>query len=159
MIARRAWPRGTIECGEWRRVCRSRYDCRFRRTQLRVEGLEHTSGLLAARYAQIESLLFSQKDRVRIVLAIVTALAAILLPHGRHHPPPQRPAFSELHPLTEGQRLVVPGRSLVVAIIERASCRRRTGHLGHQGSGLVRGERAHSASEPEQPGEEAIEPS
>jgi len=41
-------------------------------------------------------------------VAIVAALAAILLRHRGHHPPPQRAAFGELHAVGDRHGLIVP---------------------------------------------------
>src|SRR5262245_17990814 len=84
-----------------------------------MKSLQHARGFLAARNAEIEPFLLLQKDDVRIVLAVIAALAAVLLSHRRHHPPPQRPAVGKFHALDERQRLVVPWRLPVVAVIER----------------------------------------
>src|SRR4029077_8510444 len=77
---------------------------------LRAEGLrppacrqaklsEHARGFFAAGYAEIEPLFGFGEQRVRIVLAMVAALAAILLSHRRHQPPRQRLAVGKLHAL------------------------------------------------------------
>ena len=83
------------------------------RADLAVQDLERAQRLLAARHAQIELRFLLGKDRVGVVLAIVTALAAILLAHGRHHAPAQRPAFGELQSLGKRHCLVVPRRAVV----------------------------------------------
>src|SRR5215469_11474171 len=64
-----------------------------------IKSFEHAGGLLAAWDAEIEPLLLLQEDDVRIVLAVIPALAAILLSHRSQHPPPQRPAVGKLHAL------------------------------------------------------------
>jgi hypothetical protein len=51
---------------------------------------------------------------IGIVLAIITALTAVLLPHRGHHAPPQWPAIGELHPLAERQGLIVPRGAVVL---------------------------------------------
>src|SRR6202011_4065803 len=79
--------------------------------EILMERLEHAGGFLAARDAQVEPFLFLQKDRVGIVLAVVAALAAVLLAHGGHQAPAQRPPLRELHALGERHE------------IGRASCR------------------------------------
>src|SRR5262252_827430 len=93
---------------------------RLRRREILGQLLEHAGGFLAAGHAQVQPLLLAQKDRVRIILAVIAALAAILLAHRRHHPPPQRTAVGELHALGERQGLVVPRRRPVVTIVEGA---------------------------------------
>ena len=52
---------------------------------------------------------FFQDDGVGVILAIVAALAAILLAHGRHETARQRPAFGELHALAKRHRRIMPG--------------------------------------------------
>ena len=121
---------------------------RGRRPLLRGERLEHARGVLAARGAEIEPRLLARREGVRITLAIIAALAAILLRHGRHHPSPQRSAFSELHARVEGQRLVVPGRLAVIGIgrlQERAA-------LGSNAIGVT------PLSTDRQAGEKSVEP-
>ena len=66
---------------------------RGRRAQLRVKRLEHAGGLLAARHAQVQPLLGLARYGLGIVLAIVAALPAVLLRHGGHQAPAQRPAL------------------------------------------------------------------
>src|SRR5215471_3111027 len=95
-----------------------RFAGRRRLVEFLIKSFEHAGGLLAARDAEIEPLLLLQEEDVRIVLAVIAALAAILLSHRRHHPPPQRPAVGKLHALGERQRLVVPRRLPVVAVID-----------------------------------------
>ena len=83
--------------------------------QLLRKRLQHARGVLAARRAEIEPRLLARGDRIRIVVAIVTALAAILLRHRRHHAPAQRAAFRQRHARVERQRLIVPRRFAIVA--------------------------------------------
>ena len=77
---------------------------------------QHARGFLAAGRAEIEPLLLREAMALRIILAIIAALAAILLRHRGHHAPPQRTAFRELHALGKRKRLIVPGRFAIVAI-------------------------------------------
>src|SRR5262249_53740747 len=86
--------------------CAGRFAGRRGLVEFLIKSFEHADGLLAARDAEIEPLLLLQEDDVRIVLAVIAALAAILLSHRRHHPTPQRTAFGELHALGERKRLV-----------------------------------------------------
>ena len=72
---------------------------------------EHPRGFLAAGDAEIEPCLALVRDRIRIVVAIIAALAAVLLRHRGHHPPPQRTAVGELHAVCDRHGLVVPGAS------------------------------------------------
>src|SRR5205085_10345230 len=60
-----------------------------------------------------------RKDCIRIILAVVTALPAILLSHRRHHPPAQRTIFGESHPFSYGQGWVMPGSIPCVPRIQR----------------------------------------
>src|SRR5262249_9222403 len=76
---------------------------------LLLERSEHPRVFFPAGDAEIEPRLALVGDRVRIIIAIVAALTAILLGHRRHHPPPQWAAFGKLHALGDRQRLVVPG--------------------------------------------------
>src|SRR5262245_39617646 len=122
-----------------------------------VKSFEHAGGLLAARDAEVEPPLLLQDDDVRIVLAVIAALAAILLSHRRHHPPPQRTAVGKLHAFGERQRLVVPRRLPVVAVIEWSldggdQSRHQRGVRLRREGGDAR------AVKPEKPGKEAIEP-
>ena len=121
-----------------------------RRVHLLVEFLEHAGGVFATRHAQVQPLFLLGKQRVRIVVAVVAALTAVLLRHRGHHAPPQRTAFRELHAVGKFQRLIVPGRFTVVAI-----ARRRT---RHQRGRLFRSERCHAPIERHQAGKETIEP-
>src|SRR5215471_8468782 len=122
-----------------------------------IKSFEHAGGLLAARDAEIEPLLLLQEEDVRIVLAVIAALAAILLSHRRHHPPPQRPAVGKLHALGERQRLVVPRRLPVVAVIKWSvgggdqSRHQRGVRLRREGGDAC-------AVKLEKPGKEAVEP-
>ena len=126
---------------------------RRRLAELLVERLQHAGGFLAARHAQVQPLFFLRDDEVRIVLAIVAALAAVLLRHRGHHLAPQRLAFGELHALGERHGLVVPRRLAVVGVAERV------GGAGHQRGVLLGRERGHArAVERDEAGEEAVQP-
>src|SRR5262249_22596967 len=105
----------------------------------------------------VQPFFVAQKDRVRIILAVVAALAAILLPHRRHHPPPQRTAVRELHALGEWQALVVPRRRAVIAVVEWAF-RRLLLHAGHHRCGSFRRQCGHGVIERQQAGEKAVKP-
>src|SRR6202044_3814355 len=87
--------------------------------------LEHARGVFAAGHAQVQPLLVFQDDGVGVILAIVAALAAILLAHGRHEPPPQRPALGELHAIADRHGGVMPRRLSIIVVVERAARRRR----------------------------------
>ncbi len=139
---------------------RRRFGGRRDGAELGVERLEHARGVFAAGHAQVQPLLVFQDDGVGVVLAIVAALAAILLAHGRHEPPPQRPAFGKLHALAERHGGIVPGRLPVVAVVERAARRRRARphDVVHQRRGLFGRQRVDAAVERQQAGEEAVEP-
>src|SRR5262249_4862835 len=120
--AGRALRRGR-RCRGRRLVCRRRGRReRWRRQAgvLLAELLERAQRVLAAGHAQVQPPLGLEKQRVGVVLAGVAALAAILLAHRGHHAPAQRPTVGELHALADRQRLVVPGRLAVVAVVERA---------------------------------------
>src|SRR5262249_26008697 len=123
-----------------------------------IKSLQHAGGFLAARNAEIEPFLLLQKDDVRIVLAVIATLAAILLSHRRHHPSPQRPAVGKFHAFGERQRLVVPWRLPVVAVIERPL--RGRDQPGHQRRVRLRrkGGDARSAKL-KKAGKKAVEPS
>jgi hypothetical protein len=82
-------------------------------------------------------------------MAVVTALAAILLRHRRHHPAPQRPPFGERHALRQRHGLVMPRRFAVIAVAG--------GFLHHRGA-LLRRQRRDGAIKRHQPGEESVQP-
>ncbi len=94
-----------------------------RLAELLVQRLQHPRGLLAAGDAEIEPRFALVRDRVRIVAAIIAALTAILLRHGRHHPSPHRSAFGQLHAICDRHGLVVPGRFAIVAVARRSQHR------------------------------------
>ena len=109
-------PAGTCGFSAGRRSVRRfrRGGRRGRGADLGVQRLQHAGGFLAARHAQVQPLFFLAEQRIRIVLAVVAALAAVLLAHRRHHAAGQRPALGELHALGERHGLVVPGRAVVL---------------------------------------------
>ncbi len=82
--------------------------------EILIERFEHAGGFLAARHAQVQAPFGARKQCVGIVLAVVTALAAVLLRHCRHHAPPQRLPFGEPHALGQLQRLIVPRRAVIL---------------------------------------------
>jgi hypothetical protein len=130
IIARAARFRG---CGTFnfsRRCCGRR---RHLTAEFLEQFFEHPVGFFAARYAEIEPLFGLQKQRVRIVFAIVTALAAILLRHCRHQLAAKRARFGKLHAVGHRHGLVVPWRFAVIAVVERA-----LGRIRHQAFGLIR---------------------
>jgi hypothetical protein len=113
-----------------------------------VQRLQHPGGFLAAGDAQIEARFGPVRNSVRIVVAIVAALAAILLRHRRHHAPAQRAALRKLHAIGDRHGLVVPGRLAVIAIAGRA--------LQNSGALLRRQWRRTACRQ--QAGKEAVEP-
>ena len=120
-----------------------------------MQFLEHAGGFLAARHAQVQPLFLAGKDRTRVILAVVAALAAILLRHRRHHLPAQRLGVGQLHALGQRQGLVVPGRAVVIVggspgVGSRARDERRR---------LLAGKRRDAkAIERHQAGKETVEP-
>ena len=86
---------------------------RRRSAELGIEILQHAGGVLAARHAQVQPLFLFGEQRIGVVLAVITALTAILLRHRRHHAARQRLAVGELHAVGERHRRVVPGRAVV----------------------------------------------
>lgn len=119
---------------------------RRRLVQLLVQRLQHPRGFLAAGDAEIEPCFATARDRLRIVVAIVAALPAILLRHRGHHLAAHGTAFGELHPVRNRHGLVVPWRFTVVAV---------TGL--HDGGTLLRRQRRGHIRR-QQPGKEAVEP-
>ncbi len=117
--------------GRWRCCSCGRLGGR-RLVQLLEELLEHPRRLLAAGGAEVEAGLALVGDGVGIVGAIVAALAAILLRHGRHHAAAERPALREVHTVGDPHRRIVPGRLAVVAVATR--CKHR-GILGRRERG------------------------
>src|SRR5205823_5662103 len=101
-------------------------------------------------------LLFSRDDEIRVVLAIVAALAAVLLRHRGHHAPSQGTARGERHAFRHWESLIVPGRLSIVAIIERPLGDRRNAR--HQGGTFFRRKRRHAVAETEIPREKAVQP-
>ncbi len=107
------------------------------------ERLQHAGGFLAAGHAEVQPLLGLLHDLVGVGLAGVAALAAILLRHGRHHAPAQRPALGHVHALGHLEGRVVPRRLVVFAArhrigeggIGRGGQRRRARALGRQEAG------------------------
>ena len=156
MVSCRCRRGGRVGSGYGRRRLGGRRDG----AEFGVERFEHARGVFAAGHAQVQPLFVFQDDGVGVILAIVAALAAILLAHGGHEPPPQRAAFGELHAVAERHGGVVPRRLPIVAIIKRAARRRRARphDVVHQRRGLFRRQRVDAAIERQQPGEEAIEP-
>ena len=80
-----------------------------------MQRLQHARGFLTARNTEIETRLGLGGDRFRIVVAIVSALTAILLGHRRHHAPAQRAAFREPHAIGNRHGLVMPRRLVILA--------------------------------------------
>ncbi len=144
IVARTAW----LGCDRRRRHGRRCRKGGRRFLQFLVQRLEHPRGFLAAGDAEIETRLGFAGNRLRIVVAIITALAAILLRHRRHHAPSQRAALRKLHTLGNRQGLVVPGRLAVVAI---------AGGTLKYGGALLRRQRCRTIGR-QQSGEEAVEP-
>ena len=147
IVARTAGLTGGDRRGHGRR--RGRAGRRRRRVlKFLVQRLEHARGFLAAGHAEIEARFALGCDRVGIVVAIIAALAAILLRHRGHHPPPQRAALGKLHAIGNRHGLVVPRRFAVIAVAGRAL---------QQGRALLRRQR-HRAVELQQPDQETVEP-
>ena len=140
----------------WRRLrrsgCRRQHGCGSNgRANFAVQRFERAQRLLAARHTQVELGFFVQRDGISVVLAIVAALPAILLAHGRHHPSPQRPAFGELHALVDRHCLIMPGSAVVFV--------RRSGSAGHQGRAVLRRKRRDAGvGQAECGGEKSVEP-
>ncbi len=110
-----------VPAGSLRLVRRSDYSVshlgcggRWRGADLGMQRLQHAGGFLAARHAQVQPFLFLGEQRIRIVLAVVAALAAVLLAHRRHHTAWQGPALGKLHALSEWHGLVMPRCAVVV---------------------------------------------
>ena len=156
IVARTARRGGRCSCSTGSRasVAGARRRSARRVAKLLVQRLEHAGGFLAAGHAEIQPLFLLRKDRVGIVLTVVAALAAVLLRHRRHHAAAQRPAFGELHALGERQRLVVPGRFVVIVVGRRAAGRSAGISAADCSgdSGVTPRRRARQA------GEEAVEP-
>ena len=130
--------------------------------ELGVQRLQHALRLLAAGHAEVEPLLLRKNQRIGVFLAGVAALAAVLLRHRRHQPPPERSALRQLHPLGERDGRIVPGRLAVIAV------GKRIGRLGQgrshgphrRGGGRKRGSaRSGHTVQAEQAGKEAVQPS
>src|SRR5437763_1487271 len=112
------------------------------------ELLQHAGGFLAARHAEIQPLLGLLHDLVGVGLAGVTALAAILLRHGGHHAPAQRPALGHLHALGHLDSRIVP-RRFVVAVRHRiGEGGIGSGRQGRRARGLGRHEAREEAVQP-----------
>ena len=119
-----------------------------------MQRLERAGGFFATGHAEIQPLFFSRNDGVRIVLAGVAALSAVLLSHRRHHPPAQRATVGELHAIRQSHRRVVPGR---VAVVVGRLCEWRD--AGQQDRTLFRRQHGDTAGlEPEIAREKAVEP-
>ena len=118
--------------------------------QLRRKRFQHPRRVLAAGRAKIEAHFILGDEHVRIGLAIVAALAAVLLRHGRHHATTQRPSLRERHARIERQRLVMPGRLAVVAIARRAGQNRGVGFRRQRrdGAAVRRGEASKETAQP-----------
>src|ERR1700704_2318009 len=122
-----------------------------------MERLEHAVRFLAAGYAEIQPLFLFREDGVRIVLAGVSALSAVLLSHCRHHPPPQRTTFGKLHPVIEWHGRVVP-RRIVIVFGGRARWRCKIEPVWQQSRRLFRRKRRDTVFERKQPREQTIQP-
>ena len=93
-------------------------------------------------------------QRVRVVFAVITALAAVLLRHGSHQPPRQPLAFGELHALGQRHRRIVPRGSVIRAVIigHRRGGRGAIKQPSQQLGGIGGGERRDALFQPEQSG-------
>ncbi len=107
---------------------------------------EHACGVFAAGHAEIEPLFRLGEQRVRIILAIIAALAAILLAHRRHHAGRQHFTFGKLHPFREYERRIVPGRIIGSVRRRRAGAARQA---GQEFAELLAGERRDALLQPE----------
>src|SRR3954453_4594072 len=114
-----------------------------------MKRLEHPRGFLAAGDTEIEARLGLGGDRFRIVLAIESALTAILRSHWRNHAPAQRAAFRQLHAIGNWQSLTMPWRLVMLAIGGRA-LQNRLALLRREGRRAIR--RQQSGEESVQPG-------
>ena len=123
---------------------------RRRRADLRSQRFQHAQRLLAARHAQIEPLLRLAGQRIGIVGAVVAALPAILLRHGRHQARRDRLAVGKPHAFVERHGGIMPGRGIVAG--ERRG--RRSSHIGWSGDA----DRAGHAAGRECGGKETGEP-
>ena len=83
---------------------------RQRGVELFGELLQRPKRLLAARRAEVQPLLLLEEKRVRVVGAVVAALAAILLRHRGHQARGERAALGHLEALVQYKRGIVPGR-------------------------------------------------
>ena len=134
--------------------CRSGGSRRWRQRRDRrlvdffIERLQHPGGFLAAGNTEVEPRLAFARDRFRIIVTVIAALAAILLRHRRHHAPAQRAAFGEFHAVGDRHGLVMPRRFAVIAIAGGPLHYRRT-LLRRQWRRAIGGQ---------QTGEEAVEP-
>jgi hypothetical protein len=148
-------------CRRWRRRS-SRAAVEFL-----IKLLEHAGGLLASRHAQIQPLLGFGKQRVRVVFAVVAALAAILLRHRRHQPARQLFALGELHTVRQRHRRIVPRRivsSRPVIDVGALPGSNRRGYAaikqtGQQLCSVGARHRRDGFGQAKQAGEQAIEPS
>src|SRR5262249_33716229 len=96
---------------------------------------------------------------LRIVLAVVAALTAVLLAHCRHEPLRKRAAFGKLHSFGNGQRWVVPRSRPIIGSLGNRALRGRTAEESlHELGGFLRRKRRHSAVQRQKAGEESIEP-
>ena len=130
--------------------------------QLLIELLEHAGGFLASRHAKVQPLLRFGEQRVRIILAVIAALTAILLCHRRHEPARQRLAIGEFHAIGHRHRRVVPRGAIVGfrGIVLRDRCTNRAVEKSCQKLGGVGSRyRRNVFRQSEQASEQAIEPS
>ena len=152
---------GAAERRGERRLCQHR--CRRplpRRRRAAIEFLikllEHAGGVFAARHAQVQPLLGFGKQRVGVVFAVVAALAAVLLRHRRHQPTRQRLAVGELHAIGHRHRRIVPRGAIIGFRRCRGAAIRHK--AGQQLGDFIGGKRRDALLQPEQPGEQAVEP-
>jgi hypothetical protein len=129
--------------------------------QLLIELLEHAGGFLASRHAKVQPRLRFGEQRVRIILAVIAALPAILLRHRRHEPARQRLAIGEFHAIGHRHRRVVP-RGAVVSfggvVLRRNGACRAVEKSGQKLRGVGGRYRRDIFRQSEQAGEQAIEP-
>ena len=126
-----------------------------------MESFKHAGGFLAARHTQVQPLFVLLEQRIRIIVTIIAALPAVLLRHRRHQAPLQRPPFGKLHAVSKRHGGIVPRRAIVGLCVAICSNRRSSlaGKVGQEFRDVGGGKRSDTVLQPEQPGEQTVEPS